>query len=175
MEMDKQLALNALKKLDAKMAAANTGKVILVIGGGGSMILQHGYDGGTVDIDAAPVNIDFEELKPYMLEVSKELGIAADWLNPYYQAFTVYLPKDTKSRMGVTYSGVVLTVKSLGAEDVLIMKLMAGRAKDMGHIKHLLRMKIDIRIVEKRLEELLKLFPKEAEKALDRLDDLTNK
>lgn len=175
MEMDKKLALQALKRLDEKMKNAGEGPVTLTIGGGGSMILQHNYVGGTSDIDAVPVNSDFEDLKPYMNDVAQELKLAGDWLNPYYQAYTIYLPKDAKDRMQITFTGQVLTVKSLGAEDVLIMKLMAGRSKDMGHIKHLLKMDLDLSIVEKRLEQLKKLYPKLADKALDRLDDLTDK
>lgn len=173
MEMDKKLALRALQELDEKMLAAGEKKVTLVIGGGGSMILQHNYKGGTVDIDAVPVNSDFEDLKPYMEGVAKKLKIAPDWLNPYYQAFTIYLPKDAKARMQTTFLGAVITVKSLGAEDVLIMKLMAGRAKDMGHIRHLLKMDLDLAIVEKQLEQLKKLYPKLASQALERLDELT--
>lgn len=171
--MDKALAIKALKRLDEKMHLANENKVTLVIGGGGSMILQHNYKGGTVDIDAVPVNSDFDDLKPYMEEVAKELNIAPDWLNPYYQAFTIYLPKDAKVRMQLTFSGTVITVKSLGAEEILIMKLMAGRAKDMGHIHHLLKMDLNLELVETQLEQLKKLYPKLASKALERLDELT--
>lgn len=172
MNMNKSLALKALKSLDEKLADSPLPKVTLTVGGGGAMILKHDYSGSTVDIDAVPSNVDFEELKPFMAEVAKELKIAPDWLNPYYQAFTIYLPKDSKNRMSDIYVGKKLLVKSLGAEEVLIMKLMAGRAKDMSHIKHLLKMKIDISIVENRLQELKTLFPKLADKALDLLDDL---
>lgn len=173
MDMNKKLALKALQSLDEKLAEAKMQKVTLIIGGGGSMILQHNYTGGsTYDIDAVPTNIEFEDLKPFMEKVAEELKIAPDWLNPYYSAFTIYLPADSKSRILKTYQGEVLTVKSLGAEDILIMKLMAGRSKDMPHIKHLMRMKLKISIVESRLEELKKLYPKEAGRALDRLDEV---
>ncbi|MGZ3806411.1 MAG: DUF6036 family nucleotidyltransferase [Pseudobdellovibrionaceae bacterium] len=171
--MNKALALKALQSLDEKLANSSLPKITLTVGGGGAMILKHDYSGATVDIDAVPSNIDFEELKPFMEKVAKELKIAPDWLNPYYQAFTVYLPKDSKNRMSDIYVGNKLLVKSLGPEEILIMKLMAGRAKDMAHIKHLLKMKIDLSIVENRLEELTALFPKIAKKALDLLDDLT--
>ena len=171
--MDKALALKALKRLDEKMTLAKEKKVTLVIGGGGSMILQHNYNGGTVDIDAVPINSDFGDIKPYMEEVARELNIAPDWLNPHYQAFTIYLPNDAKVRMQLTFSGTVITVKSLGAEEILIMKLMAGRAKDMSHIHHLLKMDLNLELVEKQLEKLKKLYPKLATKALERLDELT--
>lgn len=172
MEMDKALALKALTRLDEKLLAADFPKIVLAVGGGGSMILQHGYIGGTTDIDAVPINGEFEPLKPYMEQVAKELKIAADWLNPHYSAYTIYLPSDAKSRMMDTFIGNRLVVRTLGPEDVLLMKLMAGRAKDMGHIRHLLSRRPNLAIVEKRLDELLKLYPKLAAKALDLLDEL---
>lgn len=173
MEMDKALALKALKLLDSKIAQAGIKKVTLTIGGGGSMILQHHYNGGTVDIDAVPLEIDMESLKPFVESVARELGISPDWINPYYQAFTIYLPEDSRNRMSVTFKGERLIVQSLGVEDILIMKLMAGRAKDKPHIMHLLKLSPDLKIVENRLEELTKMYPELAQRALDLFDDLT--
>lgn len=49
-------------KMDKVLATEK--KVTLIIGGDGSMILQYNFKGGTVDIDAVPVNSDFEDLKP---------------------------------------------------------------------------------------------------------------
>ena len=172
MELDKALALKALKSLDKKLSNAGSSMITLAVGGGGAMILQFGYSGSTVDIDAVPIGTEFDSLKKYLDEVAKELEITPDWLNPYYQAFTVYLPQSATSRMNTLYFGESLTVKTLGAEDILIMKLMAGRSKDMGHIRHLLKMKVDLSIVETRLDELISLYPKFANKALDLLDDL---
>ncbi|MEK6628138.1 MAG: DUF6036 family nucleotidyltransferase [Bdellovibrionota bacterium] len=172
MELDRALALKALKSLDKKLTDAGHKTVTLAVGGGGAMILEFGYSGSTVDIDAAPIGVEFESLKNNLDEVAKELKIAPDWLNPYYQTFTIYLPESAPSRMITSYSGKSLIVKTLAAEDILIMKLMAGRSKDMGHIRHLLKMKIDISIVDNRLDELKKLWPKLADKALTLLDDL---
>lgn len=174
MELDKALALKALSLLDKKIHQSGVKEVILVIGGGGAMLLQHNYlHGTTYDIDAVPLNYNFEDLKPFMEEVAHDLKIAPDWLNPYYQSFTIYLPSDAKSRMQTTFEGKSLKVKSLGAEEILIMKLMAGRSKDLPHIKHLLKFSPNLSIVENRLEELINLFPKEAKRALNLLDDIT--
>jgi hypothetical protein len=74
--------------------------------------------------------------------------------------------------MREVFKGSVLTVTCLGPEDILLMKLMAARGKDRRHIVHLLRMTIDITVVEKRLEELKNTtFSKEADRALGILDD----
>jgi len=172
MDLNKALALRALKTLDKKLTAARQEAVTLAVGGGGAMILEFGYAGSTLDIDAVPIGTEFDSLKKYLEAVAQELKITPDWLNPYYQAFTIYLPPAAASRMVVIYNGKSLIVKSLGAEDILIMKLMAGRAKDMGHLRHLLKLKINLSIVEHRLEELKKLYPKLAKNALILLDDL---
>ncbi len=174
MELDKSIALKALHLLDEKITDAGIKNIQMAIGGGGSMMLHHEYDGMTMDIDAVPTNIDFEELKPFILEVSIEMQISADWINPFYSAFTHYLPTDANTRMKEIFSGKNLKIKSLGAEDILIMKLMAGRNKDRPHIMHLKKQKLNLSIIENRLEQLLKIHPKDAKKALDWFDEIFN-
>ena len=174
MDLNKDIALKALSALDQKLFTAKFKNIQMAIGGGGSMMLHHNYDGMTVDIDAVPTNIDFEEIKPYITEVSIELGLSVDWINPFYSTFTHYLPTDASARMKEVFSGQCLTVKSLGAEDILVMKLMAGRNKDRPHIMHLKKQKLNLPIIENRLEELLKIHPAEAQKALDWFDEIFN-
>ena len=55
----------------------------------------------------------------------------------------------------------------------MIMKFMAGRKKDHSHIRFLLKNKPDLSIVERRLEELKKLFPDVATRALELFDEIT--
>lgn len=173
MIMDKEYALRAIKKLDDLLTRASFGPVTLAIGGGASMVLEYGFAGGTKDVDAVPTNVNIDDLKPYIEAVARDLKLEADWLNPYYSTFTVYLPKGANNRMKVTFQGDSVTVQSLGREDVLIMKFMAGRSKDVPHIRHLLKSDPDLSMVEERLIELQVLYPKVAEKALDLFYDLT--
>lgn len=174
MDLNKNLALQALQLLDQKLSVQNFSPFTLTVGGGGALLIEYNYPGSTVDIDAVPSTIEFEQIKPFMEEVSRELHIAPDWLNPYYQSFTVYLPRDAKDRMHTSFQGKVITVKTLGAEEILLMKLMAARAKDLGHIKHLLKLKPNLQIINDRLDELQKMFPKESSRAQDLLDELTD-
>lgn len=173
MDLDKDLDLKALFLLDEAIGKKKLPLVKLVIGGGASMLLAHGFPGKTYDVDAIPTNLHFDEIKDLAEDVSKILKIGHDWLNPYFQAYTIYLPSDSKKRMSVIYSGKHLIVESLGIEDVLIMKLMAGRSKDRAHIKHLLKMNPHLPIVEDRLHELKSknLYSKLVNKALDLLDE----
>lgn len=166
--------MKALSLLDEKLAAAGMSQIKVIIGGGGSMMICHGYDGQTRDIDAIPLGIDFETVKPFIAEVAKELNIDEDWFNPHFQSFTLYLDEDAKDRYEKVFTGKVIAAYSLGAEDILIMKFMAGRPKDMSHINFLLRRKqISLESIEKRLIELEAIFPKEATRALELFYDKT--
>ena len=69
------------------------------------------------------------------------------------------------------YKGDCLEVLVLGPEDLLIMKLHAGRPKDDTHIRRLLKtQKINLGFVEDHLHELIDKNIPGSEKALDRLD-----
>lgn len=177
MKLDKELALKALKLLDEALTNKKLPYTRLTVGGGASMLLAHEFPGKTNDVDAVPSNgVEFGIIKALAEDIAKELGIAHDWLNPYFSAYTVYLPSDAKERMKVIYNGTSLTVEALGAEDVLLMKLMAGRSKDRAHIRHLIKKNgADIRIVERALLSLKdkNLYKDLADKALDLLDEET--
>ncbi len=138
MDLDKALALKAFELLDLKIGQQINSPVIMTIGGGGAMVLQHDYNGTTYDIDGI-ANKAADKVKLLAEEIAKELNIAHDWLNPHFDVYTYYLPNDAKDRIEKTFQGKFLTVNSLGVEDLLIMKFMAGRNKDLPHIRHLLK------------------------------------
>jgi hypothetical protein len=176
MDLDRELTLKAFQMLDMAIGKRALPMIKLVTGGGASMLLAYGFPGKTTDVDAVPTNGSFEDIKQIAEEVAKALNINHDWLNPHFQAFTIYLPKDSRQRLKRIYSGDHLIVDSLGVEDILIMKLMAGRAKDRPHIRHILKMKPNLAIVENRLQEMKdrNLYAKLATQALDLLDEETS-
>lgn len=146
--------------------------VTLILGGGGCMILAHGYPIATTDVDAMPLQIPFEELSEYVHRIAKQLNLPGDWLNPYFNSFTHVLPADYRDRCITVFRGKKLSVEALGREDMLIMKCFAHRPKDLGHARALLKAGADTTFVEKRIEELKKKGIPEAEAALDFLDEL---
>lgn len=172
MDLTKQMLLKALKNLDHKLVEHQV-ELMAVIGGGGAMILAHGYPGSTKDVDAV-VDKDFDVIKPFIEEISKEMKLEYDWFNPYFDRFTSYLPLDAKSRYEKVFTGQNLIVNSLGSEDILIMKLMAGREKDIKHIKHLLALKPNLNLIEDQLHKLQSIFPKIANEALERFYEFTD-
>jgi hypothetical protein len=172
--MPAALTKAGLERAFAALDAALPRPVTLVVGGGGAMLLAHGLPVSTSDVDAYPAagGLTVEELDPYAKQVARELGLPPDWLNPYYSTFAHVLPTDYGSRLVEVFSGPRLAVRALGVEDLLVMKCFAGRAKDRGHARALLRRSPDLDIVSRRLEELSGKRVPGASAALDFYDDL---
>lgn len=146
--------------------------VTLVVGGGTAMMLAHGLPVRTTDVDAYPIRGGIEEIAPHVRAVARELGLSPDWVNPHYETFAHVLPADYGARLREVFAGERLRVMALGAEDLLVMKCFAGREKDVGHARALLRRGPDLGIVEGRIEELVERGVAGAQDAADFLDDL---
>lgn len=142
--------LEALKALDECLPRPLT----LVIGGGGAMLLAHGFPLATADIDAVPKGLSSEELGPLINKVAIEHGLPGDWLNPWYSSFTYVLPIDFNSRLIEVFRGTHLVAKALGKEDLLLMKCFAHRKKDIPHARALVRSGADVDFVYNRIDEL---------------------
>lgn len=136
------------------------------------MVLAYGIPVRTTDVDAYATGMSFDELEPFIRQVAREHGLAPDWINPHFSTFTHVLPRDYGSRLRTIFEGERLHVKALGAEDLLVMKCFAGREKDIGHARRLLKHVEDLEKVESRLEELMARRVRGAQAAMDFLDDL---
>ncbi len=147
--------------------------VTLIMGGGGAMILAHGFPLATSDIDAIPKQgMDISELDLLVKQVAESHCLPADWLNPYFSTFVHTLPADYDRRLIEVFQGKHLNVLALGKEEMLIMKCFAHRSKDVGHAKALLRGGADATFVGDHIESLLKKRIQGAQAALDFLDDV---
>jgi hypothetical protein len=162
-----------LKALEKKIGRDQLPQVHLLVGGGGALVSAYLYPLSTTDVDAISLGGELSQIEKQIAEVAKEFNLPSDWINPYFSAYTIYLPKDYKKRVVSIYQGKFLMADALGPEDLLIMKLMAGRKKDEPHIRFLLKKSPDLNVVEKRLEELKKLYPKVASSALELFDEVT--
>ncbi len=163
-----EIMKNALTRLDQILDRP----VTLIMGGGGAMILAHGFPKGTTDIDAIPKGIEINELDPLVKKLAKELNLPYDWINPYYSTFSHTLPGDYGSRLITVFSGNHLKVEALSRQEMLIMKCFAHRQKDIPHAKALVRAGVDIEAVEARIQELEKKKIRHATEALDFLQDI---
>ena len=146
--------------------------VSLVVGGGTAMMLAYGLPVRTADVDAYPRGVAFGSIQPAIRAVAKRRRLAPDWVNPHYETFAHVLPSDYGSRLRPVFGGKNLEVSALGVEDLLVMKCFAGREKDVGHARALLRRNPDLGIVERRLQELVEKRVKGAPEALDFFDDI---
>lgn len=169
-DMKKNAMINAFRALDGKLETSLT----LLIGGGAAMLLAHEIPLSTNDVDGLPLETTLSpaEVGRLVRAVAEDLGISPHWYNDYFNTFTWALPPDFRDRLVTVFEGRLLTVKALGAVDLLIMKCMAGREKDIGHARALMRRGADWRAAERRLEELSQKGLPAAEAALRFLEDL---
>jgi predicted nucleotidyltransferase len=158
----------AFRALDAKTEVP----VTLIVGGGTAMMLAYGLPVRTRDVDAYAATGHLDDLAPAVREVARELGLSSDWLNPHFETFVHVLPPDYGSRLREVFAGRRLRVMALGLEDLLVMKCFAGREKDVGHARALLRKGPDLALVDGRIQQLIEKGVKGAREAGDFLDDL---
>ncbi|MFH1829579.1 MAG: DUF6036 family nucleotidyltransferase [Pseudomonadota bacterium] len=168
--MKKENMIAAFEALDAKLSEPLT----LLVGGGAAMLLAHGIPLSTYDVDGLPFETKLSpaEVEKLIREVASELNLNPHWYNDYFNTFTFTLPADFRDRLVDVFNGKCLTVRALGAEDLLLMKCMAGRDKDVGHARALLRRGADWKKVEAHLEGLVKKGLPGAEEAVGFLEDL---
>ncbi len=166
--LDAAILGRAFRALDALLPRP----VTLVVGGGTAMMLAYGLPVRTTDVDAYPVSGSLDDLAEQIREVARAVGLASDWLNPHFETFAHVLPTDYGSRLRPLFAGERLRVTALGVEDLLVMKCFAGREKDVGHARALLRRQPDLSLVERRLEELAARGVRGAADAADFLDDI---
>jgi hypothetical protein len=167
--INKQTMLKALELFERKLDQP----LKMLMGGGGAMVLAHDFPLGTYDIDAVPIDFDFADLDVAIKAVAKELNIAPDWLNPYFSTFVHTLPADYKARVIRVYDGEKLKVDALGLEDMLVLKIFAGRQKDVPHVRQLIKKGVNLKLVEDHLAMLKKKRIPNVDKALDFLDDVS--
>jgi len=159
----------AFAALDARLDR----EVTLIIGGGTAMMLAHHLPVRTSDVDAYPREGTLDDIAPAVRAVARELGLPSDWLNPHYETFAHVLPPDYGDRLRPVFEGRRLHALALGAEDLLIMKCFAGREKDVGHARALVKRRPDLVLVEARLQALADRGVVGADGALDFFDEVT--
>lgn len=93
--LSKTIILAAFTRLDELLSKP----LVLIMGGGSAMIMAHSYPIATTDVDAIPLKTSFEELDPLVKQISLELDLPGDWLNPHFSTFSFVLPEDYSTRM----------------------------------------------------------------------------
>ena len=138
------------------------------------MVLAYDYPLATQDVDAftARGGLSMAELDTAARRVAEQLDLEPDWLNTHFETYTGVLPTGYSERLKRVLEGEHLVVDALGPEDLLVMKCFAGRDKDRGHARKLLRLAGDLDLVDRHLAHLIERRYPGAEKAADYFDDL---
>ena len=158
----------AFQALDARLERPLT----LVVGGGTAMMLAYRLPVRTMDVDAYPQEGTLDDILPAIRAVARERGLPPDWINPHFETFAYVLPPDYGARLRPIFEGARLRAMALGVEDLLVMKCFAGREKDVGHARALLKRGPDLGLVERQIQGLAGRRIPGAQDALDFLDDL---
>lgn len=168
--MNSTQMIQALKLLDKKIGKPAK----LLLGGGGAMVLAYHFPVATQDLDAIFFQSEIKEadVSEDIQGVAKELNLPKDWLNPYFSTFLFSLPPDYHTRLIEAFKGKYLIVYALGITDLLILKCFAGREKDIGHARALIKKGADTDLVEKHIRNLLEKRIPKSQEALDFLFDL---
>ena len=115
----KELA-KTFRKLNGKSVPA---EIILI--GGASILINYGFREMTYDMDAIIVSLS--AMKQAIDQVGDILGLPNGWLNTDFMRTKSYSPKLIEySTYYKTFSNI-LTVRTVTAEYMIAMKLMAGR------------------------------------------------
>ena len=135
-ELDAQALRRAFDGLSRQLAARNIKAHIYVVGGA-AMILAHRSTRATQDVDALAIDRR-EEVLEAAGEVAREQGLSLDWLNDAVRTAPWPTPRPD-TRAAVVYDSPHLVVTGASAEQLLAMKVRAGRPADIDDIELLIR------------------------------------
>jgi predicted nucleotidyltransferase len=140
-----------LKHLDADLEQGE----MLVVCGGMALMLAFGGKRQTFDVDIiAPVPMS-GHLKKKVREVAEEFGVDPLWLNDSAKGFASYLPEGWETRLVEIKLGFKrLKLFSIGRPDLIMLKLKAGRAKDIADVKDMKMTEEEAEIVLSNLERV---------------------
>lgn len=115
----KELA-KTFRKLNGKSVPA---EIILI--GGASILINYGFRDMTYDMDA--IIISSTAMKQAINQVGDTLGLPNGWLNTDFMRTKSYSPKLIEHSVYYKTFSNILTVRTVTAEYMIAMKLMAGR------------------------------------------------
>lgn len=148
-----------LKHLDAALEQDE----LLVVCGGMALMLAFGGKRQTFDVDIiAPVPMS-GHLKKKVREVALDLAVDPLWLNDAAKGYASYLPQGWETRLVEIDLGFKrLKLFSLGKPDLIMLKLQAGRAKDISDVREMNMTEEEAAIVLSNLERIAKFDNKAA-------------
>ena len=136
---DKQTITQALRLAGSKLDWPDPVEIIIAGGAAGILLGIWAPDRFTEDCDIVEISPPVQPRRAVMQaarEAADEIGLNADWLNDHFMAFGTLdtLPDGWRQRWVTVGTFGKLKVTSLGRQDLLAMKLYAGRSQDIQDI-----------------------------------------
>lgn len=127
----------------------------IVVCGGMALMLAFGGKRQTFDVDIiAPLPMS-DHLKRKVREVAAAMDVDPQWLNDSAKGFGGYLPTGWEKRLVEVGLGFKrLKLFSVGRPDLIMLKLKAGRAKDISDVKEMNMTRQEALIILSNLERV---------------------
>jgi hypothetical protein len=136
---DKRAITTALALTGSKLDWPGTVEIVIAGGAAGMLLGIWSSDRVTEDCDIVEISPPTQPRRAVMQaarEAADEIGLSPDWLNDHFMAFGTLdiLPDGWRQRCVKIGTYGKLEVTSMGRQDLLAMKLYAGRAQDIQDI-----------------------------------------
>ncbi len=146
------------------------GRTEIVLGGAGALMLTGQLSRVTDDGDVLRSHPDLGKLQEDIRAVADALDLPAGWLNGSIQAYLDILPPDYESRLITLPPWGKLHVAVVHRKDVIVMKLFAGRPRDMVDVIALNPSVDELQFVCEHIPRLRRVDAQRADRLADVLD-----
>ena len=164
-DLDAAQIRQLLDELDQRLGAAGIAATVYVVGGAAISLHLPDADRRTQDIDGITTD---DRVAHIVAQMADELGLPEGWLNGAARPFLPPIPADALTPP----SSPGLRVQLASLEQLLAMKLAAGRARDAADITALATvLQVD---PEEAVQLTLKAYGVEALEMMTNLEDVTH-
>ena len=146
----------------------------LVLGRAGALILTGELARSTMDCDVLYSDPDMGRLLDDIRAVANELHISAGWLNGSIQSYLDILPTNYRTRLRTLPTSGNLYISVLHRQDAIVMKLFAGRPRDLEDVAVLGPTTADIDFAQRELPRLRRIDERRARNMETALDQFRN-
>lgn len=134
----------------------------VVIAGGSALVLLGVVDRATADADAVASRPKLSTLARDIEAVGQALDLSPTWINDGVTAYRDLLPPDYSSRLVMIGTFGQLTVRALGRSDLILLKIAAGRPRDLDDLQALAPTATELAFVDRQLDRINRFAPRDA-------------
>jgi hypothetical protein len=163
--MDGQNIRISLARVGAALNEVGRNVEILIVGGAAGLLtgqLPASWTTGDVDVMNCHLPADRELVLDAAERVAREFDLPASWMSDFGGLFVWTLPHKWESRRVLVGKFGRLHVYAVGRLDLITMKLLAHRSRDLEHLNLIRPTRDELAFVVGRFDELESDFPGEA-------------